>query len=165
VASNSSGSGEVKTYPNVHKDYSGRTISSFTTLSSSFAATSPNVGIYNVAYDLWLNGVPNDEIMIWTDNFHQFPAGSKFASNVSFSGYLWNVYATSGNGYIAFVPANSARVTSGTINIKAMLDYLVAQGRRSASDTVDQIGYGVEIVDTGGAPATWNFTNFSITSN
>jgi hypothetical protein len=165
VASNTSGNGEVKTYPNVHKDFSGRTISSFTQLSSSFAATSPSVGIYDVAYDLWLNGVPNDEIMIWTDNYKQVPAGSKFASNVSFSGYSWNIYATSGNGYIAFVPANGVRLTSGTIDIKAMLDYLVSQGRRSASDTVDQVGYGIEIVDTGGVPASWYVTNFSLTHN
>ena len=165
TASNSSGNGEVKTYPNVHKDYSGRTISSFSTLKSSFAATAPGVGIYNVAYDLWLNGVPNDEVMIWTDNHKQVPAGSRFASGVSLGGHSWDVYATSGNGYIAFVPSGGARLTSGTIDIKAMLSYLVAQGRVASSATVDQICYGVEIVDTGGAPATWKFTDFSITDS
>ena len=164
-ASNSSGNGEVKTYPNVHKDYSGRTISSFSTLSSTFAAISPSVGIYDVAYDLWLNGVPNDEIMIWTDNYNQVPAGSRLASNVSVGGYSWNVYATDDNGYIAFVPAGGARLKSGNINIKAMLDYLVSQGRRSAGDTVDQIGYGIEIIDTGGASANWYVTDFSISNN
>ena len=163
TASNSSGDGAVKTYPNVHKDYSGRTISSFTTLKSSFAATAPGVGIYNVGYDLWLNGVPNDEVMIRTDNRKQVPAGSRFASGVSLSGYRWDVYATGGNGYIAFVPANGARITSGTLDLKAMLNYLVSKGRVSSSATVDQICYGVEIVDTGGKPATWKFTNFSIT--
>jgi len=103
--------------------------------------------------------------MIWTDNRNQYPAGSRFASGVSLSGYTWDVYATIGNGYIAFVPSNGARHTSGTIDIKAMLSYLVSTGRRSASDTVDQIGYGVEIVSTGGSPATWNFTDFSITDS
>ena len=39
TASNT-GDGAVKTYPNVHKDYSGHTISSFSTLTSTFAATS-----------------------------------------------------------------------------------------------------------------------------
>ena len=81
------GDGAVKTYPNVHKDYSGRTISSFSKLTSTFAATSPNAGIYNVSYDLWLNGVPNDEVMIWTDNRKQVPGGSRFASNVSLGGH------------------------------------------------------------------------------
>ncbi len=159
------GDGAVKTYPNVHKDYSGRTISSFPRLTSTFAASSPGTGIYNVAYDLWLNGVPNDEVMIWTDNQKQVPAGSRVASGVSLGGHVWDVYATSGNGYIAFVPSNGARLTSGTIDIKAMLSYLVAQGRVASGATVDQICYGVEIVDTGGSPATWRFTDFSITDS
>jgi hypothetical protein len=165
TASNSSGDGAVKTYPNVHKDYNpGRKISSFTTLKSSFAATPPGVGIYNVGYDLWLNGVPNEEVMIWTDNRKQVPAGSRVASGVSLSGYRWDLY-TSGSRYTAFVPASGARITSGTLDIKAMLNYLVSRGRLSSSDTVDQICYGVEIVDTGGKPATWKFTNFSITDS
>ena len=120
---------------------------------------------YDVAYDLWLNGVPNDEVMIWTDNHGQYPAGSRFAANVSLSGHTWDVYATSGNGYLAFVPSGGARLTSGALDIKAMLTYLVGQGRVAASSTVDQVCYGVEIVDTGGAPATWHFTNFSITDS
>ena len=159
------GDGAVKTYPNVHKDYSGRKISSFSKLTSKFAATAPDVGIYNVAYDLWLNGVPNDEVMIWTDNRNQVPAGSRFASNVSVGGHSWDVYATGGNGYIAFVPANGAHLTSGTVDLKAMLNYLVSKGRVTGSSTVDQICYGVEIVDTGGKPATWKFTDFSITDS
>ena len=61
------------------------------------------------------------------------------------------------------MPSNRARLTSGTIDLKAMLNYLVAQGRVASNATVDQICYGVEIVDTGGAPATWKFTDFSIT--
>jgi hypothetical protein len=164
TASNT-GDGAVKTYPNVHKDYSGRTISSFPRLTSRFAATSPNVGIYNVGYDLWLNGVPNDEVMIWTDNRNQVPAGSRVASSVTLGGHVWDLYATSGNGYLAFVPANKARLTSGTIDIKAMLNFLVSQNRVAANATVDQICYGVEIVDTGGNPATWKFTDFSITDS
>lgn len=164
TASNT-GDGAVKTYPNVHKDYSGRTISSFARLTSSYAATAPGVGIYNVAYDLWLNGVPNDEVMVWTDNHNQVPAGSRFASGVSLGGRAWDVYATSGNGYIAFVPSAGARYPSGTVDLKAMLTYLVGQGRVASASTVDQICYGVEVVDTAGSPATWNFTNFSITDS
>jgi hypothetical protein len=165
TASNSSGDGAVKTYPNVHKDYdTARKISSFTTLTSKFSAISPQVGIYNVAYDLWVNGY-NDEIMIWTENHGQTPAGNKVASAVSLGGYTWDVYAESGNGYIAFVPSGGAKHTSGTIDLKAILNYLVSKGRRSASDGIDQICYGVEIVSTGGTPANWYFTDFSITDS
>jgi hypothetical protein len=165
VSNQTNNAGAVKTYPNVHKDYSGRTISSFTTLTSTFSGLSPSVGIYDVAYDLWLNGVPNDEVMIWTDNYKQVPAGSRFASNVSLSGYTWDVYATNGNGYIAFVPSNGVRINSGTLDLKAMLNYLVSQGRTTAASTVDQIGYGPEIVSTNGTNQTFTYNDFSITSN
>ena len=135
TASNSSGDGAVKTYPNVHKDYSGRTISSFPRLTARYAATPPGVGIYNVAFDLWLNGVPNDEVMVWTDNHNQVPAGSRFATGVVLGGQAWDVYATSGNGYIAFVPSGGAHYPSGTVDLKAMLGYLVNAGRVAGSST------------------------------
>src|SRR6185503_2616798 len=52
---NSRGDGAVKTYPNVHKDYNEPAISSFSSITSSFSETSPHVGIYEAAYDIWLN--------------------------------------------------------------------------------------------------------------
>ncbi len=170
TADNRSGDGAVKTYPNVHKDYHDWStgaeplLSSFSTIKSTFAATSPHVGIYNVAYDIWLNGVPgNREIMIWTDNYRQVPAGSRVASGVSLSGHTWDVYATSGNGYLAFVP--SQPMTQGSLDLKAMLDWLTAQGRIPANSTLGQICFGVEVVSTDGQPATFNFTDFSITDS
>jgi hypothetical protein len=44
-----------------------------------------------------------------------------------------------------------------------MLAYLVQQGRVPASSTLGQIDFGVEVVSTNGAPATFHFTDFSIT--
>ena len=168
TADNRSGDGAVKTYPNVHKDYhdwgTGEEplLSSFSTIESTFAATSPQVGIYNVAYDIWLNGVPGEhEVMIWTENHNQVPAGSRIASGVSLSGYTWDVYATSSNGYIAFVP--SQPMTQGSLDLKAMLDWLTAQGRIDSNATLGQICFGVEVVSTDGQPATFEVTDFSIT--
>ena len=103
--------------------------------------------------------------MIWTDNHQQVPAGSRVSAGVSLSGYAWDAYATRDNGYVAFVPSNGARLTSGTLDLKAMLNYLVDRGRVAPNSTVDQICYGVELVDTGGLPATWRFTEFSITDS
>ena len=46
----------------------------------------PGTGIYDIAYDIWLNGVPgNREIMIWTENHGQIPSGA-VAKGLSFSG-------------------------------------------------------------------------------
>ncbi|WP_243866438.1 GH12 family glycosyl hydrolase domain-containing protein [Actinophytocola oryzae] len=168
TADDDNGDGAVKTYPNVHKDYhdwdTGKEppLSQYSRLTSTFAATSPHTGIYNVAYDIWLNGVPgNREVMIWTDNFHQSPAGDRVAGGLSFSGTTWDLYATDDNEYLAFVPSHT--LTRGTLDLRAFLDYLVKNGHVQSNSTLGQICFGAEVVSTGGKPATFQFTDFSVT--
>ena len=168
TADDNNGDGAVKTYPNVHRDYhdwdTGKEppLSSYPTITSTFATQSPRVGIYNVAYDIWLNGVPGDrEIMIWTDNNRQTPAGSRVGEALPFGGTTWDLYATDDNEYLAFVPAHP--MTKGSLDLTAFLDYLVTQDRVPAKSTLGQICFGVEIVSTDGKPATFQVTDFSIT--
>ncbi len=167
TADNASNDGAVKTYPNVHKDWhdwntgAEPRLSSFERIRSHFASRSPGVGIYNWAYDIWLNGVPGEhEVMIWTDNYRQVPAGSVISRGLEISGYRWKVYATGDNGYIAFVP--DQRITRGTVKIKGMLNWLVRNGRIGRDATLGQIGYGVEIVSTGGEPRRFKVDEFWI---
>ena len=166
TADNSNGDGAVKTYPNVHRDFHNwetgaePRLSSFTRIRSSWAARTPHVGIYNAAYDIWLNGVPGEhEVMIWTENFKQVPSGELIATR-KFSGHRWKVFATDDNGYIAFVPKRP--LTRGTLGIKKMLDWLVARGRLESDVTLGQICFGFEIVSTDGAPATFKVNDFSL---
>jgi len=153
----------VKTYPNVHKDYNEPAISSFSSITSSFSETSPHVGIYEAAYDIWLNGVAGNgstEMMIWNDNYHQVPAGSKQAT-VTFDGRSYTVWRT--GTYIAFVADST--FTSGSVDLLAMFKWLMSKGWLASNSTVGQIDYGFELVSTNGAPATFTVNNFSITSS
>ncbi len=162
---NNNGDGAVKTYPNVHKDYSNVLISSFKTITSSFAETSPHVGIYDVAYDIWTNGVATagcTEFMIWTENYKQVPAGS-LSATVTLGGHTYNVYKTSNNGYIAFVP--TAIFTSGTIDVLEIFNWTISKGWLPANSTLGQLDFGVEIVSTNSTNAVFKFTDFSITTN
>jgi hypothetical protein len=168
TADDSEGDGAVKTYPNVHKDYhdwdTGKEppLRQYSRLTSTFAATSPHTGVYNVGYDIWLNGVPgNREIMIWTENHRQSPAGDQVASGLPFSGMTWDLYATDDNEYLAFIP--SRPMTKGTLDLKAFLDYLAKNSRVPANSTLGQICFGVEVVSTDGKPATFQFTDFTVT--
>jgi len=168
TADDNQGDGAVKTYPNVHKDYhdwdSGKEppLRQYSRLASTFAATSPHTGTYNVAYDIWLNGVPgNREIMIWTENHHQSPAGDRVAGGLPFSGTTWDLYATDDNEYLAFIP--SRPLTKGTLDLRAFLDYLVKNNHVPANSTLGQICFGAEIVSTDGKPATFHVTDFSVT--
>jgi len=165
VSKQTNHAGAVKTYPNVHKDYNNVRISSFDRIRSTFAATSPHVGIYNVAYDIWANGVATSgstEIMIWTENFKQVPAGNKVA-RVGLGGRTYNVWKTSDNHYIALVP--TAVMKSGSIDLLAIFKWLMSKGWLPANSTLGQIDFGVEIVSTDGRNATFTFTDFSITDN
>jgi hypothetical protein len=156
--------GAVKTYPNVHKDFTGSPlISSFTTISSSFAHAGPHVGIYEFAYDMWLNGIASSgstEVMIWTDNYNQVPSGSSLET-VTFDGASYKVYKS--GSYIAFV-ANT-NVTSGTVNLLSFFNHVISKGWIPSTSTVGAIDYGVELVSTGGMNATFAVTNFSLTAN
>jgi hypothetical protein len=161
---NDANDGAVKTYPNVHKDFSGApAISSFTTISSSFAHTAPHVGIYEFAYDIWLNGVASSgstEVMIWTDNYNQVPSGS-VVETVTLDGQSYEVYKS--GSYIAFV--ETTNVTSGTVNLLSFFNHIISKGWIPSTSTVGAIDYGVELVSTNSTDATFQLNDFSLTTN
>jgi hypothetical protein len=163
---NDNGDGAVKTYPDVQSNFNEPKINSFHSISSTFAESSPHVGIYEDAYDIWLNGVADpsagsDELMIWTDNHGQTPGGSPMAT-VTIGGQKWTAWKGNGN-YMAFV-ANSD-VSSGSLNLLAFFQWVIAKGWVPADSTLNQVDYGVEICSTGGGPATFSFSNFSVNVN
>ena len=98
--------------------------------------------------------------MIWTENRKQVPSGRRVAS-VTFGGRSYQVWKTSDSRYIAFVPTSP--MTSGSLDLLAMMRWLTSKGWLASGSTLGQICYGVEIVSTGGRPATFTFTDFSIT--
>lgn len=164
-ADDAAGDGAVKTYPNVHKDFDHVRISSLPALTSRFAASSPHLGIYNVAYDIWLNGVAEagcTELMVWTENYKQTPGGRKVAT-ATLGGRTYDVWRASWDWqYVAFVPTSA--VTSGSVDLLEILRWMTAQGWITTSATLDQVCFGVEIVSTGGRDATFTFTDFSIST-
>ena len=160
---------DVKTYPNVHKDINdlkGLPLNNYHVITSTFAAKAPAAGIYDVAYDIWLNGVGSGrgvtEFMIWTENRKQVPLGS-IRAHVTFDGMAYDAYhhTEEGENVITLVPANV--MTEGRLDLKAMFDWAIKQGWMPANPTVNQICYGVEICSTGNRPATFYFTDFSVT--
>jgi hypothetical protein len=170
---------DVKTYPDVQMDFqetgaatgSGVPISSFSSITSAFAETSPHVGIYEDAYDIFVNGASlvgpgTTEIMVWVDNYGQTPAGSKVSTAVSVGGRDYDVYyeADNGNGghYIAFVA--DTNFSSGTVDLLAFFQYVIGQSWIPKTAPLNQICFGVEICETNDAEATFAFTDFSIST-
>jgi Glycosyl hydrolase family 12 len=164
TANNDSGDGAVKTYPNSHRDFDNNpAIDSFQSITSTFAETSPHTGIYEDAYDIWLNGIASSgstEVMIWTENYHQVPGGSVVGS-ATFDGRSYTVWKS--GSYIAFV-ANT-NFTSGTVNLLEIFKWIMTQGWIPASSTLGQVDYGAEIVSTNNVPATFTFSDFAVNAS
>ena len=161
---NDTGDGHVKTYPNSHRDWDSEpAISSLQSVTSTFAETSPGTGIYEDAYDIWLNGIADSgstEVMIWTENHGQVPSGNQVAT-VTLDGRSWAVWKE--GSYIAFVA--SSNFTSGTMNLLTFFQWITGQGWIPGSSTLGQVDYGVELVSTNGVPATFSVSNFTVNAS
>ncbi|HKS48541.1 MAG TPA: hypothetical protein VJT49_26205 [Amycolatopsis sp.] len=158
----------VKTYPNVHKDINnldGTPFDHYSSITSTFAGRGPGTGIYDVAYDVWLNGVGDGagvtELMVWTENLEQVPAGSK-VTTYSAGGVTYDVWKDEG-GYVAFVAQTT--LYSGSVDLKAMISWAIGKGYIPRDPTVNQIGYGIEFCSTNNSSARFTLTDFSVTMN
>lgn len=159
---NGNGDGAVKTYPNSQRDFSSE-INSLSSVTSTFAETSPGTGIYEDAYDIWINGLATSgstEVMIWTQNNGQTPSGSS-QGTVTFGGRSYTVWKS--GSYIAFV-ANS-NFTSGSMNLLQFFQWIIGKGWIPSDSTLSQVCYGVELVSTNSAPATFTFSNYSVSAS
>lgn len=171
-ADNSRGDGAVKTYPNVHRDYHNWStgheprIGTFSSITTRFASRSPHAGIYDGAYDIWLDGVADSgstELMIWTDNHRQVPAGHVVRRGLRFSHRTWKLWATGDHHYLALVPGTP--LGHGRIDVRKRLSYLVAHGYLRRGATLGQVCFGYEIVSTKGTARRFKIDRFSVTSS
>jgi hypothetical protein len=167
-------SNAVRAYPNVHRNYNKKPLTEIE--SATFAHKAPlcNQCIYNVAFDVWINDAEGqaafeNELMIWTQNRGQTPAGNKLGVT-TIGGKEYDVWKDGGNstpgGIFTFV--SKSPQTSGTMPLGLFFNYLESQNwiKKPAGHTGPnntwQVDYGVEMVTTGGTKQSFEFINFSI---
>ncbi|MFI5690377.1 hypothetical protein ACIA58_00935 [Kribbella sp. NPDC051586] len=154
------GDNGVQAYPNVHKDYNDVALSKIQ--SAKFAASTPancSACVYDVAFDVWVGDGLNNELMIWTDNKGQTPAGRK-SGTVTFGGFTYDVWHE--DGYTAYVSQVTQK--SGTMPLASFFNDMATRGW-APKQTTWQVDYGVEVVSTGNTKQRFNFTDFSIQEN
>jgi hypothetical protein len=132
----------VEAYPNVSRSVN-RSINSLSSVSSSFSVTDPGAGAYETAYDIWTADSAN-EIMIWTDVHNVGPLGSNVGT-VTLGGQTYHVYKGSNgsNNVYSFVDTN--RVTSGTVNVLAVLKWIQNTKHWMSNQTLGKVQFGWEI--------------------
>jgi hypothetical protein len=157
------GDNGVQAYPNVHKDYNDFPLAKIQ--SAKFAATAPSCSgcIYNVAFDVWINEGFENELMIWTQNSNQTPAGDKLGTT-TIGGHSYQVWKTDGatkpGGIFTYKSVNTQ--TSGTMPLQAFFKDLEARKWIPANSTTWQVDYGVEVVSTNNTKQRFTFNDFSI---
>ncbi len=150
--------GQVETYPDTEYDVGGRngattkTISQFSSITSTFAENFPAAGGWDAGYDLWTDNWAH-ETMIWNawaggqSFWPSLAAGSGGVQNINLGGVLYNFFAN-GSELMFF---RQSQVASGSVDILAAYQWEVAHGYASASDVPTQLEYGVEISYTSGS--------------
>lgn len=170
------GNTAVVSYPSTSQGASGdgiaQRISSYTTITSSFAENmnATSVTDAEAAYDIWT--ATGTEIMIQ----HDFSALRPRCAASYGDPVLATVgFAEPGTGTVqrwSFCQYGSERIwefadgneQSGSVNILAMLTWLMNHGYLPHDSKLGLVGYGFEICSTGGVDENFSVRNFSLTA-
>jgi len=87
------------------------------------------------------------------------PSGT-VQETVTFGGQSYRVYRS--GSYIAFV--ETANATAGSLNLLDFFNHIIAKGWIPSTSTLSAVDYGVELVSTNGADATFTVSDFSLTT-
>lgn len=105
-------------------------ISTLLSATTNWITTQPNLGVYNVVYDLWLSQTPiatgqpdGAEIMIWLNRKGDIQPEGRFITTTSVNGTTWDIWVGNKNGVRVLSYVRTTGVTSvRNLNIKAFLD-------------------------------------------
>lgn len=151
----------IKSYPNVSLTVN-YTVSSMPNITSTFSVTRPGSGSYNTAYDIWYNNYAY-EIMLWMNwNGEMGPISYNYGcsgypstacpvqTNVNVGGHTWNLYAGSNGSATVYSFLRTSNTNSGTVDIKAISQWLANNSYFSSSVNLHQIQFGWEISQSSG---------------
>jgi hypothetical protein len=163
VSSDQPATNGVKAYPHVEFDVN-KSLSALHGVSSSFAVTVPGTGVYNTAYDIWLNN-NSFEVMLWMNEVVAGPLGS-LRQTVSVGGFTWKLFTGSNGANQVYSFINTGQTNSGTVNVLSVLKWLQSNGLFGGSTaTLGNIQFGWEISSTNNSTRNFTVNNYSVSSN
>lgn len=168
------GNTSVTTFPNTGAGYNEAPLSSFSSIVSSYSETMPHVAGTSAwaTYDLWFNNW-SYEVMIEHDFVGNGPcdyvAVATFGGTNGVPSRLWGL-CTYGSTLIWKLAAPGSTVgtnktvneSSGSVDIKAMVMWLVEHDYMPADPTITNLSYGWEICSTGGVERTFAVSHYSM---
>lgn len=155
VTANHPNTGGVKAYPNATRNVN-RTLSSLSTLTSSFNVTVPNSGAYTTAYDIWDNNHAY-EIMLWLNKVGPVGPLGSLQTTATVGGHTWQVYSGSNGANQVFSFIRSSNTNAGSVDVLAVMNWIRSRGW-FGDITVGDVQLGYEITSSAGG---LNFTTNS----
>jgi hypothetical protein len=166
TANMSAGNTAVVSFPNTGLYYN-KALSGFSSIVSSFIDSIPATAGTDAeaSYDIWLNNW-NNEVMIQNDySPGRGPScGTWTATNVQFGGsngvpvHPWDLCVSDSTAYWETANGN---MPSGTVDVLAMLNWLVSHGQLPARSQLGGFSYGFEISSTGGVNENFQVSRFT----
>lgn len=170
------GNTAVTAFPNTGAPFDEAPLASFSTIVGSFSQTMPHTAGTSAwaTYDIWLDNW-SYEVMIQHDFVGNGPcdyvAVTTFGGSNGVPSRLWGL-CTYGSVLIWKLAAPGSTVgssktvnqSSGTVDIKAMLRWLVDHGYVDPKPTITNVSYGWEICSTNGVKKTFKVSDYSLTA-
>ncbi len=153
----------VKSYPHAEFDIN-RSLSSVNTVTSSFNVSVPGTGVYNTAYDIWLNNF-SFEVMLWMNEKVAGPLGS-LRQTVTSGGFTWRLYTGSNGSNTVYSFVNTGQTSSGSVDVLAVLRWLQSNGLfGSNTATLGNVQFGWEISSTNNTGTNFVTNSYSVRTN
>ncbi len=146
-------------------------ISKYKYMYAKFNQTEPPNGDYEAAFDIWVqdNGNATDwnndtEVMIWTYNHGQRPAGS-VDGTATIMGENFTVWRGGGKGVggSIYTLVRQGNITSGATHIAATFSWLKQHGYITKNAADLDVEFGWEVCSTGGTSEHFNNNSYSFT--
>lgn len=167
------GANPVISYPDVENTYAQVPLGNFQHIWATWAQTMPSAssGFTGEAmFDCWLNGAfagAGDEVSIFVDNQGVFvgPSGDTvIGQQLQFNGMLWTAYQRVGASPPDFIFVPYVNLPSGTLDLLPFFNWLVTNGYLANPSTLQAIEFGWETVQSGGQPAIFQVTSYSVSA-
>jgi hypothetical protein len=156
VWANHPNTGGIKAYPNAKKVIN-KSITSLSSLTSSYNVTVPSSGSYNTSYDIWDTNHAY-EIMLWVNKTGAVGPLGTSQGTVTLGGSTWNVYKGNNTANDVFSFVRTSNSSSGTVNILPILKWIKDTKGWFGNVTIGDLQFGFEITSSSGG---LNFTTNS----
>jgi hypothetical protein len=163
--------GSIKSYPDTQRNFTNRSIDSFTQITADYDMTCPPAGEYDAAFDVWIGGIGSKstaEVMVWTEDRYNGPLPPKNAlesTTVTIDGQAliaWRRKNGNGGDYIALAMRPMRR--AGSLDLLAVFRWLISKGWLKGTDLVAAVEYGVEIASTAGSEQRFTLNSYTLTT-